>query len=144
MKVSCYLFTQIWSSSFIVISPTDKASGNSVDWAHGTLGIPFTYAVELPDTGHHGFLLPPRYIIPTGEETLEAVKVIGHAAVGYNAANASTMTTSLTTAWFAYACFVVLRRAAAYVWYLRHLVSYNMITVSSEVCLYYQWISDII
>ncbi len=102
--------------------PTDKAAGNSVDFVHGILGVPFCYAVELPDTGDQGFLLPPRYIIPVGQETLEAIKVIGQAGLGYQGNVASTMAPSLTTAWFAYACFVVLRLAAA-AWYLRDCFS---------------------
>ena len=74
----------------------DKASGNSVDWAHGKLRIPYAYAVELPDMGHYGFLMPPRYIIPTGEETVEAIKVIGRGVMAYGAA--SKIISSLTTA----------------------------------------------
>ena len=44
------------------------ASGSSADWARGEAGIPYTYSIELRDTGTYGFLLPPRQIIPTGEE----------------------------------------------------------------------------
>merc|ERR1712059_76485 len=32
-------------------------------------GIPYSYGIELRDTGMYGFLLPPDQIIPTGEET---------------------------------------------------------------------------
>ena len=46
-----------------------KASGNSLDWAHGEMGITFAISMELRDTGTHGFLLPPSQIIPTAEET---------------------------------------------------------------------------
>jgi hypothetical protein len=45
------------------------ASGGSMDWALGTAGIPYSYAMELRDTGASGFLLPPNQIIPTAEET---------------------------------------------------------------------------
>ena len=34
----------------------------------GELGIPYSYGMELRDTGLYGFLLPPDQIIPTGEE----------------------------------------------------------------------------
>ena len=34
----------------------------------GELGIPYSYGMELRDTGMYGFLLPPDQIIPTGEE----------------------------------------------------------------------------
>ena len=77
-------------------SLSDKASGNSVDWAYGKLRVPYAYAVELPDLGRYGFLMPPRYIIPTGEETLEAIKVIGHGIIENGAA--SKMALGLTTA----------------------------------------------
>ena len=45
------------------------ASGGSMDWALGEAGIPYSYGMELRDTGNYGFLLPPREIIPTAEET---------------------------------------------------------------------------
>ena len=44
------------------------ASGGSLDWTLGELGIPYSYGMELRDTGANGFLLPPTEIIPTGEE----------------------------------------------------------------------------
>ena len=44
------------------------ASGGSLDWTLGELGIPYSYGMELRDTGAYGFLLPPEQIIPTGEE----------------------------------------------------------------------------
>ncbi|XP_033102551.1 carboxypeptidase B-like [Anneissia japonica] len=53
-----------------------EASGSSIDWAYGKLGIKYSYAVELRDTGLYGFTLPDRYIEPTAIETFEAVKVI--------------------------------------------------------------------
>jgi len=45
------------------------ASGGSLDWTLGEAGIPYSYGMELRDTGAYGFLLPPEQIIPTGEET---------------------------------------------------------------------------
>ena len=45
------------------------ASGGSMDWALGEAGIPYSYGMELRDTGAYGFLLPANQIIPTGEET---------------------------------------------------------------------------
>merc|ERR1712013_917852 len=44
------------------------ASGGSLDWTLGELGIPCSYAMELRDTGAYGFILPPDQIIPSGEE----------------------------------------------------------------------------
>jgi murein tripeptide amidase MpaA len=44
------------------------ASGGTLDWTLGELGIPYSYAMELRDTGSYGFILPPDQIIPSGEE----------------------------------------------------------------------------
>ncbi|KYN09226.1 PREDICTED: carboxypeptidase B-like [Trachymyrmex cornetzi] len=52
------------------------AAGGSDDWAKALLKIKYAYTIELRDTGRHGFLLPPQYIIPTAKEALAAVKVI--------------------------------------------------------------------
>lgn len=50
------------------------ASGGSADWARGVhRHIRVTFTFELRDTGRHGFILPPEQIIPSGEETLDAV-----------------------------------------------------------------------
>ena len=38
---------------------------------YGDAGIPYAFAMELRDTGEHGFILPPDQIIPTGEEVME-------------------------------------------------------------------------
>ncbi|XP_065568802.1 carboxypeptidase A1-like [Artemia franciscana] len=65
------------SSNILYIS-----SGSSRDWAHGVGFIPYSYTVELPDTGSSGFLLPPSEIIPTGTETWEAFKVLAEIVAG--------------------------------------------------------------
>jgi len=44
------------------------ASGSSEDWALGGAQIPYSYSVELRDTGRHGFLLPRDLILPTAQE----------------------------------------------------------------------------
>ena len=45
-------------------------SGTASDWVAGELGIPYSYTMELRDTGTpYGFLLPPEQIIPTARET---------------------------------------------------------------------------
>uniref|UniRef100_A0A8C9VSS0 Carboxypeptidase A6 n=1 Tax=Scleropages formosus TaxID=113540 RepID=A0A8C9VSS0_SCLFO len=51
------------------------SSGSSIDWAYKN-GIPYTFAFELRDTGHYGFLLPESLINPTCTETTRAVKTI--------------------------------------------------------------------
>jgi len=47
------------------------ASGGASDWALGAAGVPYSYSMELRDTGRFGFLLPPRFIEPVGGETWE-------------------------------------------------------------------------
>ncbi|XP_060066210.1 carboxypeptidase B-like [Ylistrum balloti] len=49
------------------------ASGSSADWTYGKQDIKYSYGVELRDRGEYGFLLPADQIIPSGEETLQAV-----------------------------------------------------------------------
>ena len=52
--------------------------GTSVDYTYLKLGIKLSFGIELRDTGEHGFLLPSTEIIPTAEEVLAALRVIGH------------------------------------------------------------------
>lgn len=52
-----------------------QASGGSIDWSYN-LGIKYSFAFELRDTGRHGFLLPAHQIIPTASETWLALKTI--------------------------------------------------------------------
>lgn len=47
-----------------------EASGTSDDWAHGSMGIPYSFTVELPDTGTYGFELAPSYIVSVGQEVV--------------------------------------------------------------------------
>merc|ERR1719381_297476 len=48
------------------------AAGGSDDWALGGAGIPYSYTIELPDTGTHGFILPASYISQVAPEALAA------------------------------------------------------------------------
>jgi len=50
------------------------ASGSSADYTYGVCGTLFSYGAELRDTGRYGFALPASQIVPSGEETFEAVK----------------------------------------------------------------------
>ncbi|TKS73918.1 Carboxypeptidase A2 [Collichthys lucidus] len=52
-----------------------QASGGSIDWSYN-LGIKYSYAFELRDTGRYGFILPANQIIPTASETWLALKHI--------------------------------------------------------------------
>ena len=48
-----------------------------MDWALGSAAnIPFSYLIELRDTGELGFLLPPEYISIVGAETWAGVKAM--------------------------------------------------------------------
>nr|XP_006812385.1 PREDICTED: carboxypeptidase A4-like [Saccoglossus kowalevskii] len=51
-----------------------EAAGNANDFAYGTMGIPYSYVIELRDDGEYGFLLPEDQIIPSGEETYAGIK----------------------------------------------------------------------
>jgi len=52
------------------------AAGGSDDWAFGGAGIPYSYTIELPDTGSYGFILPASRIEGVGKETMNAVKAM--------------------------------------------------------------------
>ncbi|KAI4881271.1 hypothetical protein NFI96_033790 [Prochilodus magdalenae] len=52
-----------------------QASGGSIDWSYD-IGIKYSFAFELRDTGLYGFLLPANQIIPTASETWLALKHI--------------------------------------------------------------------
>jgi hypothetical protein len=56
-------------------------SGTSQDWARGIAGIKYSVTVELRDKGPYGHLLPPEQIIPSGQETFEALKVLAREVV---------------------------------------------------------------
>mmetsp|Transcript_40527 Transcript_40527/g.99552 ORF Transcript_40527/g.99552 Transcript_40527/m.99552 type:complete len:89 (+) Transcript_40527:224-490(+) len=48
-------------------------SGATSDWWYDEgPKAPLSYTIECRDTGRDGFLLPPRYIVPAGQEQLEA------------------------------------------------------------------------
>ncbi|KAI9553945.1 hypothetical protein GHT06_019216 [Daphnia sinensis] len=55
------------------------SSGSSADWAK-SIGIKYTYGVELGDTGTYGFVLPPSQILPICEDFFPALKVFADKA----------------------------------------------------------------
>merc|ERR1711872_104248 len=57
------------------------ASGGAADWALGAANVPYSYSMELRDTGRYGFLLPPRFIEPVGIETWEFHKTVANAVI---------------------------------------------------------------
>lgn len=56
------------------------ASGSSLDWARGVQNIKYSYTIELRDNGFYGLILPAKYIRPTSEEALIAVRSIAQSA----------------------------------------------------------------
>ncbi|KFP04373.1 Carboxypeptidase A1 [Calypte anna] len=58
-----------------IITTIYKASGSTIDWTYNQ-GIKYSFTFELRDTGRYGFLLPATQIVPTAEETWQALKVI--------------------------------------------------------------------
>ena len=49
-----------------------QSSGITDDWAKGVAGINYTFTIELPDKGDHGFILPASQIIKVGPQALRA------------------------------------------------------------------------
>jgi len=52
------------------------AGGASDDYAKGAADIPYSFTVELPDTGSYGFLLPDSQIKTVGAELWAATGVL--------------------------------------------------------------------
>jgi len=57
------------------------ASGSGADWALGGAGVPYSFSMELRDTGRYGFLLPARYIEPVGKETWQFHRTVAEAVI---------------------------------------------------------------
>ncbi|XP_045601687.1 carboxypeptidase B [Procambarus clarkii] len=51
------------------------ASGSSGDYAY-SIGIPYSFSLELRDLGRYGFILPKEQIEPTGIETYQGIKAM--------------------------------------------------------------------
>ncbi|XP_077328625.1 carboxypeptidase A2-like [Lithobates pipiens] len=58
-----------------ICSTIYQASGGSIDWTYD-IGIKYSFAFELRDTGRYGFLLPATQILPTAQETYLGLKKI--------------------------------------------------------------------
>jgi len=59
-----------------LLSFSDATTGGTMDWVTATLGVTYSYGLELRDTGRYGFMLPANQIIPTGIETFAAIKTM--------------------------------------------------------------------
>jgi len=60
------------------------AGGASDDYAKATAHIPYSFTVELPDTGSNGFLLPANQISTVGRELWAATSVLAKEAARHN------------------------------------------------------------
>lgn len=54
------------------------AAGGSDDWGK-SIGIKYSYTIELRDRGRYGFVLPANFIVPTGKEARAFVHTVSRA-----------------------------------------------------------------
>ncbi|XP_011872369.1 PREDICTED: zinc carboxypeptidase-like [Vollenhovia emeryi] len=66
---------KVYGTNYTVgrINNFHRSSGLSVDYVSGVLRKSIVFMFELRDEGQYGFLLPPDQIIPTANETLNAL-----------------------------------------------------------------------
>jgi extracellular matrix protein 14 len=60
----------------------ELGGGSALDWFYHELGVKYTLEIKLRDTGNYGFLLPKTNIVPTGQETFNAVLALGRYLLG--------------------------------------------------------------
>ncbi|KAH6850829.1 hypothetical protein B0I37DRAFT_324239 [Chaetomium sp. MPI-CAGE-AT-0009] len=67
----------------------EAGGGAAIDWFYHELQARYSYQIKLRDTGSYGFLVPNDDIVPTGEETLNALKYLGDYLLGNNGIESS-------------------------------------------------------
>lgn len=60
----------------------ETAGGSAIDWFYHELNVRYSFQIKLRDTGSYGFLLPKENIVPTGEESFNALKYFGDFLLG--------------------------------------------------------------
>lgn len=68
---------QVDGQEYIVGAPSNvlyPVSGSSADWAK-SIGIKYSYTIELRDQDNYGFRLPAEYIVVSAEEAKVAIHV---------------------------------------------------------------------
>jgi len=68
------------------------ASGGSDDWSKSKAGVKYVYLLELrpEEDVFDGFILEPRYLLPTARETWAGVKVVANAVLTRNGIDPDT------------------------------------------------------
>ncbi|KAH9050170.1 hypothetical protein EDB84DRAFT_1555529 [Lactarius hengduanensis] len=59
-----------------------RAPGNIIDWVYKKMGVKYSFAAHLRDTGTYGFALPEQWIRPVGEETAKMTEYLADFITG--------------------------------------------------------------
>jgi extracellular matrix protein 14 len=62
--------------------PQESRGGSALDFFYHDMDVKLAYQIKLRDRGTYGFLLPKSQILPTGEESYEAVVGLGRWMLG--------------------------------------------------------------
>lgn len=65
------------SDTPVTLPRIESAGGNPLDYFYSVKGVRKAFQIKLRDNGSYGFLLPSEYIIPTGQEALDAILYLG-------------------------------------------------------------------